>query len=131
MCSTSTFTCIKSMVSNCTIFINLSVLSLNIFWQMQQNFAFSCNSSSLFVNGTFFLISKSIISIACFLKDSQKKSGSFHTCIPHAYCLYHPMHILYTLENRIWICQPNIVEDHFSKLFLDQCIFLVKCSRTA
>ena len=81
MCSTSTFTCIKSMVSNCTIFINLSVLSLNIFWQMQQNFAFSCNSSSLFVNGTFFLISKSIISIACFLKDSQKKSGSFHTCV--------------------------------------------------
>ena len=121
MCSTSVFTCIMTMISNCAIFFPL---------QKQQIFTFSCNSCNFLLITSIFCFLKSIIFIAYFLKDSQnffiQPLSLYISCLFFYFLKWYRRH--WTSDRK---CLLTFAIDNFPGLFLHLSTFSIKDARSA
>ena len=89
MCSTSIFSCIMTMISNFTIFFIFQIFVFKFFLQIQRILAFSYDSCCSFVNNFIFFFLKSIIFIACSLKNSHNSRKVYiQSLLLHTSCLF-------------------------------------------
>ena len=125
MCSKSIFLCIMTMISNFTI-----CFILHIFLYKYDRFLnFHITLAALLLITSFFVFLKLIISVVCFLNDSQNVlMQSLPTYTSYLFIHYSHDDII-AIEKLDGICSLTFVVDEFSGLLLHPAFFSIKHSR--
>ena len=128
MGSISIFSYIMAMVPEFTIFFICSMFVFKLILTNINRFFFSVpyDFCCLFVTNFIFCLLKPIISISCFLEDSQNVFMQFFPL--YILCLFSMLSNdnIADIKTSDGVCSPNFAVDTFSGLFLHPSIFSIQ-----